>query len=220
MVDMTKTIIAKSDQLNADDLIGRSLTIRVTGVSLLVGEQPVGISYEGDEGKPYKPCKSMRRVLVGAWGSDGNAYVGRSMMLYRDDKVLFGGAEVGGIRISHMSDIEKAITMSLTATKKSKKPFTVQPLATSEAPAASTAARTPEQIRAAASEKAAAIIAAINGASDAAAVDAVLAKDAKPLERLRNAYSELASQIDAAARNKKTSFAALPLLDDDLDDVI
>ena len=205
MVDMSKTIIAKSDQLNADDLIGRSLTIRVSGISLLAGEQPVGISYEGDEGKPYRPCKSMRRVLVGVWGNDGNAYVGRSMTLFRDDKVVFGGAEVGGTRISHMSDIDKPVTMSLTATKKSKKPFTVQPLAVTNAPPAA-AARTPEQMRAAASKKADAIIAAINAASDASAVDAALAKDADSLSRLRNAYSELAAQVDKAAQDKRLAF--------------
>lgn len=219
MVDMSKTIIAKSDQLNADDLIGRSLTIRVSGVSLLAGEQPVGINYEGDEGKPYKPCKSMRRVLVGVWGNDGNAYVGRSMTLFRDDKVLFGGAEVGGIRISHMSDIEKPVTMSLTATKKSKKPFTVQPLAVANA-APQSAVRTPEQLKEAATKKATAIIAAINAASDAAAVDAALSKDADSLARLRNAYSELAAQVDAAAQGKKSSFGAPVSTDPEFDDVM
>ena len=214
MVDMSTTIIAKSDQLNADDLIGRSITIRVSGVSLLAGEQPVGISYEGDEGKPYRPCKSMRRVLVGLWGSDGNAYVGRSMTLFRDDKVVFGGAEVGGIRISHMSDIDKPVTMSLTATKKSKKPFTVQPLAVTNA-ASAAAAHMPEKMKAAASRKADAIIAAVNAASDAAAVDAALAKDAEPLARLRNAYSELAAQVDKAAQDKKSGFDKTPAQADD-----
>jgi hypothetical protein len=71
----------------------------------------------------------MRRVLVHVWGKDGNAYVGRAMKVYRDPKVLFGGVEVGGIRISHMSHIDKAVTMALTMTRANKKPFTVQPLA-------------------------------------------------------------------------------------------
>ncbi|WP_230683990.1 hypothetical protein, partial [Streptococcus pneumoniae] len=35
---------------------------------------------------------------------------------------------VGGIRISHMTDIDSAMTMALTATKGSRKPFTVKPL--------------------------------------------------------------------------------------------
>lgn len=129
MVDLSKTIIAKSDQLNADDLIGKSITIKITKVTgTSDAQQPIAIHYEGDEGKPYKPCKSMRRILVGIWGVDGAKYVGRSMTLYRDDKVRFGGIEVGGIRISHMSDIDAPKTMALTASKANKKAFTVQPL--------------------------------------------------------------------------------------------
>lgn len=129
MADMTATIAPKSDQLNADDLIVGPKTIKITKVSLLAEEQPVGINYEGDNSKPYKPCKSMRRVLVRVWGSDSNAYVGRSMTLYRDDAVTFGKDQVGGIRISHMSDIAREITMALTVTRARRKPYKVRPLA-------------------------------------------------------------------------------------------
>lgn len=128
MIDVTTTTAPKSDQLNSDDLIGRTMTIKVTKVSLLGGEQPFAINFEGDNGKPYKPCKSMRRVMVQIWGPDGNAYIGRSMTLYRDEKVTFGGGAVGGIRISHMSHMEGPITMALTASKANRRPFTVQPL--------------------------------------------------------------------------------------------
>ncbi len=126
--DLRITIIPKSDQLNADDLIGASRTIKITRVSLAAGDQPVAINYDGDEGKPYLPCKSMRRVLVTVWGADGNTFVGKSLTLYRDEKVTWGGLAVGGIRISHMSGIDKPVTMALTAAKASRKPFTVQPL--------------------------------------------------------------------------------------------
>lgn len=136
MTDLSQTIAPKSDQLNADDLIGGTTkTIRVTKVSLVASpDQPIAINFEGDQGKPYKPCKSMRRVLVQIWGKDGNAYVGRSLTLFRDDKVKFGGMDVGGIRISHMSHIDSAVTMALTATKASRKPYTVKPLAVGAAP--------------------------------------------------------------------------------------
>ena len=130
MIDMRTTVIPKSDQLNADSLIGQTKTIKVTKVSLLAeADQPIAIGFEGDDSKPYKPCKSMRRVLVNIWGPDGNAYIGRSMTIYRDDKVMFGGAAVGGIRISHMSHIDNPVTMALTVTRANRKPFTVQPLA-------------------------------------------------------------------------------------------
>ncbi len=133
MSNMLQTVIPKSDQLNADDLIGgKALTIKVTKVSLVNGDQPVAINYEGDNGKPYKPCKSMRRVLIHAWGGDGAGYVGRSMTLYCDPTVKFGGADVGGIRISHLSHIERDMTMALTATRANRKPFTVKPLLVAE----------------------------------------------------------------------------------------
>lgn len=128
MIDMSDVIKPKSDQLNADDLIGGSKTITITKVWKTSTEQPVSISFDGDDGKPYKPCKSMMRVMVFAWGPDASKYIGRSMTLYRDPKVKWAGMEVGGIRISHMSHIDKALTMSLTATKQSRQPFTVQPL--------------------------------------------------------------------------------------------
>lgn len=127
--DLAPTIAPKSDQLNADDLIGGPITIRITGVKgSQTKEQPIDIHFENDAGKPYKPCKSMRRVLVQLWGRDGAAYVGRSLTLYRDEKVRFGGVDVGGIRISHMSDIPAETTMALTASKTSRKPYTVKPL--------------------------------------------------------------------------------------------
>lgn len=130
MIDIRTTIAPKSDQMNADDLIGGPRTIKVTKVSLLAAaDQPIAINFEGDNGKPYKPCKSMRRVMVTVWGADGAAYAGRSMTLYRDDTVAFGGQQVGGIRISHMTNIARPVTMALTATRGSRKGFTVHPLA-------------------------------------------------------------------------------------------
>jgi hypothetical protein len=136
MTDLSPTIAAKSDQLNADDLIGRTRTIRITKVSARpdTAEQPIAVNFEGDNGKPYYPCKSMRRVMVHCWGKDGSAYVGRAMTLYRDPDVQFGGMKVGGIRISHMSHIESEIAMALTATRGSKRAYKVKPL--KDAPAA------------------------------------------------------------------------------------
>ena len=129
MSSMAEAIIPKSDQLNADDLIAGPMTITITEVNIRGGtEQPVSIHFEGDNGKPYKSCKSMNRVLVTAWGADAKKYVGRSLTLYRDPTVKWAGMEVGGIRISHMSHIDSPLTMALTMTKQNKRPFTVKPL--------------------------------------------------------------------------------------------
>ena len=128
-MDMSRVIVPKSNQLNADDLLARPVTIKITKMTLAgEGEQPVSVSFEGDNGKPYKPCKSMARVMVHAWGADAKKYAGRSMTLYCDPSVKWAGMDVGGIRISHMSDIEKPLIMALTSSKGNSKPYTLKHL--------------------------------------------------------------------------------------------
>lgn len=129
-VNMANFIAPKSDQVNADDLIGGPRTITITRVTGNEGnaEQPVNVYFEGDDGKSFRPCKSMRRVMVKIWGTDASKYVGQSMTLYRDPKVKWGGMEVGGIRISHMTGLDRPETMPLTETRSARKPYTVQPL--------------------------------------------------------------------------------------------
>jgi hypothetical protein len=127
--DLRWTIVPKSDQLNAEQLLGGPITITVTGVEVHdSAEQPISIRYENDDGRPYKPAKTMRKVLIFAWGADGAGWRGKSMTLYNDPSVRFGGTAVGGIRISHMSDIAKQIDISLTATKGKKALHTIKVL--------------------------------------------------------------------------------------------
>lgn len=119
--DLRRTIVPKSDQLNAEQLLGGPMTITVTDVRAGSGEdQPISIHYANDDGRPFKPCKTMRKVLIHAWGSDGHEWVGKSMELYNDPAVRFGGMDVGGIRIARLTDIPKDIKVSLTATKGKK----------------------------------------------------------------------------------------------------
>jgi hypothetical protein len=133
--DLRPTIVPKSDQLNAEQLLGGPMTIRVTDVRVGGGEeQPIHVHYEGENGRPYKPCKTMRKVLILGWGPDGREWIGKSMTLYNDPQVKFGGAEVGGIRISHMSDIERAIQVSLTATRGKKALHLIEPLKVDHGP--------------------------------------------------------------------------------------
>lgn len=125
--DLRSTIIPKSDQLNAEQLLAGAMTIRVTDVRVgSSDEQPIAVHYEGENGRPFKPCKTMRKVLIFAWGPDGREWIGKSMTLYNDPQVRFGGAEVGGIRISHMTDIERDVQVSLTATKGKKALHTIK----------------------------------------------------------------------------------------------
>jgi hypothetical protein len=126
VTDLRATIVPRSDQLNSEQLIHGPLTITVTNVTIGSAEQPITVNYECQNGRPFKPCLTMRKVLIFAWGADGREWIGRQMTLYNDQQVRFGGAEVGGIRISHMTDIERDIEIRLTATRGKKAMHTIK----------------------------------------------------------------------------------------------
>lgn len=129
MIDISDTITAKSDQLNAADILGGPITVTITKISKGDGDQPVSISYEGDNGKPFKPCKSVRRLLVGMWGKDASKYVGRRLTLFFDPRVTWAGKEEGGVRVSHASHIDGEFKMALRASKAKTVMTVVKPLA-------------------------------------------------------------------------------------------
>ena len=134
-MDISHTIIPKSDQLNADDLIGKTMTITITEVKLKKDPaQPISLHYENENGKPYKPCKGMRRVIVQLWGSDSSKYAGRKLTLYRDADVMYAGVKTGGIRISHASHIEKETDLAITVSRGLRKKTTIKPIGTYEKP--------------------------------------------------------------------------------------
>jgi len=129
-MDMTDTIVPRSDQMNAEDLLAGPRTFTITEVRKAASaEQPVEIVLaEFPADRPWKPSKTVRRILVHAWGPEANAYTGRRVTLFRDPDVKFGGMDVGGIRISHLSHIEKPFTLALTATRGKRTPHRIQPL--------------------------------------------------------------------------------------------
>lgn len=196
MNDMTSVIVPKSDQINADDLIAGPMTIRITGVTVKGGqEQPVSISFEGEK-KVFRPCKSMCRVMVNAWGPDANKYIGKSLTLYRDPAVTWGALAVGGIRISHMTDIERDMVMALTEKKGSRKPFIVKPLKV-EAPAEDKV--TPGVM---------ALVGRIDAATDLDALEAITgdAGVAKQRTWLTKNRPELAAKVDEAVSTRLADF--------------
>lgn len=128
-MDLSKTIIPKSDQLNADDLISGAKIIKIRDIKGGTDEaQPVSIYFYGDNNKPFKPCKSMRRVLVQLWGADGLQYIGRRIKIFRDDTVKWAGVEIGGIRISHASHIPENTRVLVTTAKNNRKPMVIEAL--------------------------------------------------------------------------------------------
>lgn len=127
-MDISETLSPKSDQQNFDDYLTGPRTVTVSAVDVPGGDQPVSVELAEYPGRPFKPNKSMRRVLAKAWGAESNAWIGRRMTLFGNPAVVYGGKAVGGIEIAAMSHLDKPLTMPLTAKRGQKKSFTVQPL--------------------------------------------------------------------------------------------
>lgn len=127
-MDISRTIEADSTQINADDLTTTPRIVTVTGVSKGTADQPVNIEVAEFPGRAYRPCKSMRRVLVHAWGPDATKYVGRRMAIFNDPSVRWAGQDVGGVRIKALSDIPKRLTLAVTVTRGKRAPYVVDPL--------------------------------------------------------------------------------------------
>lgn len=126
-MDLTESIVPRSDQINADELIAGPVTYTVREVVAGAAEQPFDFRLVETD-RAYRPSKTMRRVIVNAWGADAAAYAGRRLTLYREPSIQFGGQTVGGIRISHMSHISKRVEVMAQTTRGKRETFTVDPL--------------------------------------------------------------------------------------------
>jgi len=127
-MDMTDSIAPRSDQMNAEDMLAGPRTFTITDVRVgKTDEQPVSV-FVAEHPQPFKPSKTVRRIMVFAWGPDSQAYIGKRMTLYRDPAVKFGGQDVGGIRVSHMSGITRRLEVQLAVTRGKRAPYVVEPL--------------------------------------------------------------------------------------------
>ena len=125
-MDLSTTIAPTSDQLDAVDLIGGPQTFTIEKVTGGTPEQPVNV-YLAEFPRPWRPGKSMRRVLVAVWGKDGLSYAGKRLTLFCDPSVKFGGIAVGGVRISHMSHIDKKQDVPLIISRGKSAIWAVEP---------------------------------------------------------------------------------------------
>lgn len=124
--NLSDTVKTKSDQLNADDLVGGPVDVIITGIRRGSADQPIIIDIDGH--MPFKPCKTVRRILIKGWGDNGHAWVGRSLKLYNDPSVKWAGVAIGGLRVSHMSDITQPFYIALNASAKHKVTHEIQVL--------------------------------------------------------------------------------------------
>lgn len=126
-MDIANSLAPRSDQINADDLVAGPQTYTIREVVGGKAEQPFDfLLVETD--RAYRPGVTMRRLIAAAWGTDASKYVGRRITLYRDPTIRFGKDVVGGIRISHMSGIDKQVSEKLQVTRGKRETFTVDPL--------------------------------------------------------------------------------------------
>lgn len=119
MPNIVHTLTAKSDQLNACDLVGGPITVKILSVLVKQSlDQPITIGIDAGY-RPWKPCLGMRRALARIWELDSEKWVGQSLTLYCDDSAKWGGEAVGGIRISHATGIteQQRIPMRLSKSK-------------------------------------------------------------------------------------------------------
>ena len=132
-MDMSASIAPKSDQLDAIELAAGPRTFTIAEVTKHNVEQPWNL-HLAEFPRPWRPSKSMLRVMAAAWGLDGAKWAGNRVTLFCDPTVQFGNETVGGTRISHMSGIDKALKLPLLVKRGKSALFTVQPLP-AEAPA-------------------------------------------------------------------------------------
>ena len=126
-MDISDTLAPNSDQLDAVDLLGGARVFTIERASKGNAEQPVNIHLAGFP-RPWRPGKSMRRVLVACWGPETSEYVGRRVELFCDPDVQFGGKSVGGTRIKRLSHIDQPKKVPLLITRGKSAMYTVQPL--------------------------------------------------------------------------------------------
>ena len=126
MPDISHTIIAKSDQLNAGDL-AQPITVEVRSVRVTRDEQPVIVDIGGDY-QPWKPCKGMRRLLAKCWGTNTDTWTGHRVELYNDPNVTWAGEKVGGIRVSAISGISSPMRYVMRTSKKGTTSYDVRVL--------------------------------------------------------------------------------------------
>jgi len=127
---LMQALAPKSDQLNADDLIVANKVIKFTKVlvNLQSEAQKVIVHYENDQGKPWKPSKSMGRVLAEILGADFAAWEGQQIELFKNKEITFGKEKCGGIQIAAMGALKNAVTVMITTKRAVKSKITILPL--------------------------------------------------------------------------------------------
>jgi len=137
MADVSGAMQAKSNQLNAMDILGVEPVITIASVNITneSGKPTVWVHYHGGEGRPWRVSTGMVRILSAGWGAESDNWIGKSVQIFNEPTVVYAGKEVGGIHIRAMSDIpERGIKATLSINRSKRVPFPVAHL-TMQSPA-------------------------------------------------------------------------------------
>lgn len=126
-MNIEDTLAPTSDQLDAIELVNGPRIFTVEKVSKGNVEQPVQV-HLADFPRPWRPGKSMRRVLAACWGVDAAAWAGRRVELYFEPEVMFGKEKPGGTRISRLSHIDGTRRVPLLVSRGKSATYVVEPL--------------------------------------------------------------------------------------------
>jgi hypothetical protein len=210
MVKISGALQAKSDQLNALDLVGSPLTIIIERVEYYHGkEQPVEIFYHGNK-LPWRPAKCMLRLLSSYWTDETENWVGKTVELYFEPSVLWAGKADGGIRVSGLSNIEKSEQVRVKEGRNRFNIYDIKKLS----PAKKTTTEptktepTSEQKEAAAEKAKINLLNNIEAISEIEHVAMFLQSEANQsvLKRLQDGYPDKHTEVMTALQNKENQF--------------
>ena len=142
-MDITDALAPTSDQLDAIELVNPRTFMIGTGSALGKRDNKTVAEIRfSDFPRVWRPSKGMLDVLASCWGTDAKQWVGHSVTVYNDPEVMFGRDKVGGIRISHLSHIDKARVVTIRASGAGRRqPWHVEPLIEAKAATEPTAAQ-------------------------------------------------------------------------------
>jgi hypothetical protein len=123
----------KSDRLNYEDFImgPQDFTIARLGRKTDQGNVRLLMFFAGCEETPYWVPKGMVKCLSNpdGWGEDPfSEWIGRRVRLFGEPTVVYAGKELGGIRISAISDINRAYSTKITERRGVRIDYVISPL--------------------------------------------------------------------------------------------
>lgn len=127
-VDIRAATKPKSDQLNYETFLTGPQTFTVSKVTPGDRDHPVFIHMNECPATPYKPSKGMLKCIAqpDGWGDKSSQWVGKSITLHGDPTVIYGGVEVGGIKVAALSDINGDYETLISARRGVRKPHLIK----------------------------------------------------------------------------------------------